>query len=193
MSNLEGGTSLVAHDLTYHPELHGVIAEFDSPEQIIEAAHRVREAGYTKVEAYTPFPVHGLTEAIGFEESKIKWIIFWSGVLGAIAGFALQMWVLMVAMPVNAGGKPYFSWPAFIPVTFECMVLCASFGAVIGMLGLNGLPQPYHPIFEAKRFHHASQDKFFLCIEAEDPMFDPREAMSFLRSVGAKDAEEVVG
>ena len=129
----------------------------------------------------------------GFEESKIKWIIFWAGVFGAFAGFGLQCWVLMVAMPVNAGGKPYFSWPAFIPVTFECMVLCASFGAVIGMLGLNGLPQPYHPIFEAKRFHHASQDKFFLCIEANDPKFDPREAMSFLRSVGAKDTEEVIG
>lgn len=183
----------MAHDLTYHPELHGVAGEFDGPSEIIEAAHKAREAGYTKIEAYTPFPVHGLTDAIGFEESKIKWIIFWSGVFGAIAGFGLQMWVLMVAMPVNAGGKPYFSWPAFIPVTFECMVLCASFGAVLGMLGLNGLPQPYHPIFEAKRFNLASQTKFFLVIEANDPMFDSREALDFFRRVGAKDAEEVVG
>jgi hypothetical protein len=182
----------MAHDLTYHPELHGVIAEFDGPGELIEAAHRTREAGY-RIEAYTPFPVHGLSEAIGFDEVKIKWIIFWSGVFGAIAGFGLQMWVLMVAMPVNAGGKPLFSWPAFIPVTFECMVLCASFGAVFGMLGLNGLPQPYHPIFEGRRFHHASQDKFFLCIEAGGPDFDSKEAMKFLKSVGGKETEEVIG
>jgi hypothetical protein len=183
----------MAHDLTYQPELHGVIAEFDGPESLIEAAHKSREAGYTKIEAYTPFPVHGLSEAIGFDEAKIKWIIFWSGVGGAFAGFGLQAWVSMTAMPVNAGGKPLFSWPAFIPITFECMVLAASFGAVIGMLGLNGLPMPYHPIFEARRFNLASQDKFFLCIESGDPKFDSKEALSFLKKVGGKDAEEVVG
>ena len=183
----------MAHDLTYHPELHAVIGEFDGPEALIEAAHKTREAGYSKIEAYTPFPVHGLSEAVGFEESKIKWIIFWGGVFGACAGFALMTWVHLIAMPVNTGGKPLFSWPAFIPITFECMVLCASFGAVFGMLGLNGLPQPYHPIFEARRFNLASQDKFFLAIEARDPNFDSKEAVKFLQSVGAKEVEEVVG
>ncbi len=183
----------MAHDLTYHPELHGVIAEFDGPEALLQAASRVREAGFGQVEAYSPFPIHGMSEAVGFNDAKIRWIIFWSGVMGAIGGFGLQMWVSMVAYPHNVGGKPLFSWPAFIPVTFECMVLCASFGAVIGMLGLNGLPQPYHPVFEARRFHLASQDKFFLVIEADGEAFDSKKAMQALKDVGGVEIEEVVG
>lgn len=183
----------MAHDLTYHPELHGVVGMFDEADALLAAANRTREAGYTKIEAYTPFPIHGLSEAIGFHDNKIKWVIFWAGVIGAFSGFALQAWVSIYAYAHNSGGKPLFSWPAFIPVTFECMVLCAAFGAVFGMLGMNGLPQPYHPIFEAKRFNLASQDKFFLCIEANDPQFDAKEAVKFMQGLGATDVEEVVG
>lgn len=183
----------MAHDLTYHPELHGVIAEFEGPDALLAGARKVREAGFDRVEAYSPFPIHGMSEAIGFGETKIRWIIFWAGVMGAFAGFGLQVWVSMVAYPHNAGGKPLFSWPAFIPVTFECMVLCASFGAVIGMLGLNGLPRPYHPVFEAKRFHLASQDRFFLVIEAGDGDFDSRAAAKALQDAGGAEVEEVVG
>lgn len=183
----------MAHDLTYHPELHGVVAEFETPEALMDAVRQVRNSGYTRLEAYTPFPVHGLTKAIGFEESKIKWMIFFGGVAGAFAGFGLQVWVSMIAYPHNSGGKPLYSWPAFIPVTFECMVLCASFAAVLGMLGMNGLPQPYHPIFEAKRFNLASQDRFFLCIESSDPEFESKAAMKALTSAGGQNVEEVVG
>jgi len=183
----------LAHDLTYHPELHGVVGMFDDPDALLAAANRTREAGYKKIEAYTPFPIHGLSEAIGFHDNTIKWVIFISGIGGAFAGFALQVWVSMQAYAHNSGGKPLFSWPAFIPVTFECMILCAAFGAVFGMLGMNGLPQPYHPIFEAKRFNLASQTKFFLCIEAADPQFDSKAAVKFMKDLGASDVEEVVG
>lgn len=183
----------MAHDLTYHPELHGVIGEFADADDLVAAAHRVRESGFSKIEAYSPFPIHGMPEAIGFNEAKIKWIIFWAGVMGAFGGFGLQMWVSMVAYPHNAGGKPLFSWPAFIPVTFECMVLCAAFGAVFGMLGLNGLPKPYHPVFEARRFHLASQDRFFLVIEADGEGFDSKAAIQALKDAGGSEIEEVVG
>ncbi len=169
----------------------GIVAEFTTPEEVLSAARRTKEAGYEKVEAYTPFPVHGLADALGPEDHRVKWIIFWGGVAGAIGGFYMQWWVSAVAYPHNVGGKPLFSWPAFVPITFECMVLIASFAAVIGMLALSGLPRPHHPIFDAKNFDRASRDRFFLCIEADDPAFDPEEVTRFLRSLGAQDVSEV--
>lgn len=171
--------------------LHGIIAEFRSAEELLHAARRAREAGYTQMDAYSPFPLHGLSEAIGFEDHKVPWTVFIAGVIGAIAGFSLQYYISVVDYPLNVGGRPLLSWPAFIPVTFETTVLFAAFGAFIGMLVFNGLPQPYHPIFNAPRFERASQDRFFLCIEAKDPLFDRTKTRQFLESLGASLVSEV--
>jgi len=171
--------------------LHGIIAEYETPEELLRAAKRAREAGYTRMDAYSPFPVHGLSEAIGLEDHKVPWTTFFAGVIGAIAGFALQYYISVVDYPLNVGGRPFLSWPAFIPVTFETTVLFAAFGAFIGMLAFNGLPQPYHPVFNAPRFERASQDRFFLCIEASDPMFDRANTRHFLEATGARMVSEV--
>jgi hypothetical protein len=171
--------------------LHGIIAEYETPEELLRAAKRAREAGYTHMDAYSPFPVHGLAEAIGFEDHKVPWVTFFAGVIGAIAGFSLQYYISVVDYPLNVGGRPFLSWPAFIPVTFETTVLFAAFGAFIGMLALNGLPQPYHPVFNAPRFERASQDRFFLCIEASDPLFDRANTRHFLEGTGARMVSEV--
>lgn len=171
--------------------LHGIIAEYETPEQLIHAAERAREAGYTRIDAYSPFPVHGLAEAIGFEDHKVPWMTFLAGVIGAIAGFSLQYYISVVDYPLNVGGRPLLSWPSFIPVTFETTVLFAAFGAFVGMLALNGLPQPYHPVFNAPRFERASQDRFFLCIEATDPLFDRTAVRHFLEATGARMVSEV--
>ncbi|MDW8104344.1 MAG: DUF3341 domain-containing protein [Armatimonadota bacterium] len=171
--------------------LHGIIAEYETAEELLHAARRAREAGYTRMDAYTPFPVHGLAEAIGFEDHKVPWTVFLSGVAGAIAGFAMQYYISVIDYPLNVGGRPLFSWPAYIPVTFETTVLFAAFGAFIGMLAFNGLPQPYHPVFNAPRFERASQDRFFLCIEATDPLFDRTGTRHFLESTGARLVSEV--
>jgi hypothetical protein len=171
--------------------LHGIIAEYETPEELLRAAKRAREAGYTRMDAYSPFPVHGLSEAIGFEDHQVPWTTFFAGVIGAIAGFALQYYISVVDYPLNVGGRPFLSWPAFIPVTFETTVLFAAFGAFIGMLAFNGLPQPYHPVFNAPRFERASQDRFFLCIEASDPMFDRANTRHFLEATGARMVSEV--
>jgi hypothetical protein len=171
--------------------VYGALAEFSDPEEIVVAAHKVREAGYVKVDAYTPFPVHGLVEATGFKDNRVPWVIFWGGVIGAIGGFGLQAYINLVEYPMNVGGRPYIPWPSFIPVTFECTVLAAAFAAVLGMLGMNGLPRPYHSIFNASRFDLASQDRFFICIEADDPQFDAEETTRFLGTLGAEEVSLV--
>lgn len=171
--------------------IHGIIAEFESAEELLHAAKHAREAGYTQMDAYSPFPVHGLSEAIGFEDHKVPWVVFIAGVIGATAGFSLQYYISVVDYPLNVGGRPFLSWPSFIPVTFETTVLFAAFGAFIGMLALNGLPKPYHPVFNAPRFERASQDRFFLCIEANDPLFDRTQTRQFLENLGARLVSEV--
>ncbi|MBW7929236.1 MAG: DUF3341 domain-containing protein [Fimbriimonadaceae bacterium] len=173
------------------PRLHGILAEFDDPDDLLEAAERTHAAGYTRVEAYTPFPVHGLSEAIGFKEAKVPWLIFVCGVIGAFAGLGLQYYTAVIDYPMNVGGRPNFSWPSFFPVTFECTILFAAFGAVFGMLGMNGMPRPHHPIFGGKNFELASQNKFFLCVESDDPQFDPSRVSEFLRGLGAQHVSEV--
>lgn len=179
--------------MSYHEEpkggVYGVVAEFDNPEDLVVAALRASESGFTKMDAYTPFPVDGLAQALGMNDVRVKWVIFVGGLLGLAGGMGLMYYVSVVDYPLNVGGRPFFSWPAFIPVAFECTVLIAAFGAVFGMLGLNGLPKPYHPIFDASNFERASQDRFFLCIEADDPQFD--EAEDFLSDVGAVAVTEV--
>jgi len=153
-------------------QLFGVMGEFSTPENLLAATKKAREAGYKHVEAYTPFPVEGLSEAVGFKWTAVPLLTLMGGVGGGLTGFGLQYWVAAITYPINIGGRPLNSWPAFIPVTFELTVLGASIFAVFGMLALNKLPQPYHPVFNVERFAQASTDKFFLCIEARDPKFD---------------------
>ena len=173
-----------------HP-IHGMLAEFGSEEAVLEAAHRVRAAGYLRAEAYTPFAVDGLAEALGSKRTRVAAITFFFGVLGATLGFGMCWYANVISYPWNIGGRPPDSWPAFIPITFEMMVLGASFGAVLGMLGLNGLPQPYHPVFNAPQFERASRDRFFICIEAKDPKYDPEQTRQFLESLSPLSIAEV--
>lgn len=174
------------------PPLWGMIAVFEDENQILRASRRAYEVGYRKIDAYTPFPVHGITENIGFKDNRVPVIIFLCGLFGALAGFGLQYYTTVIDYPMNIGGRPHFSWPSFIPPTFETTVLLAAFGAVIGMLALNGLPRPHHPLFGAPRFERATQDRFILSIEASDPLFDPVETRRFLESLGAESVSEVI-
>jgi hypothetical protein len=170
---------------------YGLMAEFTTPEAVLEAARRAREEGYTSVDAYSPYPVHGLAEALGRADHRVPWIVFVSGVMGAFLGYGLQWYVSAVDYPVSSGARPYNSWPSFIPVTFELTVLCAAFGALIGMLALNGLPRPYHPVFNAPGFGRASTDRFFLSIEAADPNFDADDTRRFLEGLKPVQVSEV--
>jgi hypothetical protein len=172
-------------------QLFGVMGEFSTPEDLLAATKKAREAGYKHVEAYTPFPVEGLSEAVGFKWTAVPLLTLMGGVGGGLTGFGLQYWVAAITYPINIGGRPLNSWPAFIPVTFELTVLGASIFAVFGMLALNKLPQPYHPVFNVERFGQASTDKFFLCIEARDPKFDLAETSKFLQSLHAQHVNEV--
>ncbi len=175
----------------HDPYLHGVAAEFSDPDVLLAAAERARTAGYTVMDAYTPFPVHGLDDAIGFREAKVQWSIFLAGLIGACAGLGLQYYTSVIDYPLNIGGRPLFSWTSFIPVTYECTILFAGITAFLSVLVFNGLPRPNHPVFNAPRFELASQDAFFLCIEAEDPKFDLKETEKFMKTLGA-DAVSVV-
>ena len=170
---------------------YGLIAEFTGPEALVEATKRAFEAGYRRLDAYTPFPVHGLAEAMGRRGIRIPLIVLAGGIIGGISGFALQTYGAAYDYPINVGGRPYFSWPSFIPITFELMILGAVFAAVFGMLALNGLPQPHHPIFHAPNFEMATRSHFFLCIEAADPHYDNAATRTFLESLGPKSVAEV--
>ncbi|HEY2457151.1 MAG TPA: DUF3341 domain-containing protein [Candidatus Acidoferrum sp.] len=171
--------------------IHGVMGEFETPEQILAAAKAARAAGYKHIEAYTPIPVEGLSEEIGFRWTAVPLITLIGGLGGGLTGFGLQYWCAAITYPMNIAGRPLNSWPAFIPVTFELTVLGASIFAVVGMLALNRLPQPYHPVFNVERFSRASTDRFFLCIEARDPQFNPAESARFLQSLNAQHVSEV--
>lgn len=175
----------------HRSHLHGVMGEFATPEQLLAAAKKAREAGYKHVDAFTPFPIEGLAHAIGFRWTAVPLITFIGGLGGGLTGFGLQYWASAITYPLNIGGRSLNSWPAFIPVTFELTVLGASIFAVVGMLALNKLPQPYHPVFNVERFAQASTDKFFLCIEARDPKFNLAETSRFLQSLEAQHVTEV--
>lgn len=173
--------------LDHVARLYGLIAEFDSPTQVVAAARQVRAAGYRKVEAYSPYPIEELWEAVGHHHSRVPWIVLAGGVSGASLGFGLCYWVSTMAYPLNVGGRPFNSWPAFIPVTFECTILLAALSALMGMLALNGLPEPHHPVFNVDRFALASRDRYYLCIDATDPKFDKATTRAFL--LGLRPAE----
>ena len=167
------------------------MAEFDNPSDLVTAARRTYEAGYRRINGYSPYPIEELSEAIGFHRTNLPLIVLIGGVLGGLGGFFMQYWTEVIDYPLNVGGKPFNSWPAFIPITFECTVLVAAFSAVLGMLVLNKLPQPYHPVFNAPNFALATRDKFFLVIEANDPKFEYSEAIQFMKTLGAKDVCDV--
>jgi hypothetical protein len=169
---------------------YGVLGEFSSAHSLIHAARQAREAGYTSMDAFTPFPVEGLDEALGLKRTFVPLVTLIGGLLGGLGGFGFQYWVSVIAYPENIGGRSLNSWPAFIPVTFELTVLGASLAAVFGMLAMNKLPQPYHPLFSDDRFQkHASADRFYLCIEADDPKY--AEASRFLQGLHADYVSEV--
>jgi hypothetical protein len=171
--------------------IYGLLAEFDSPDALVEAARHARQAGYRKMDAYTPFPVEGLHEALGLRSTWMPLIVLLGGLIGAALGYSLQYYISVIDYPVNIGGRPLHSWPAFIPVTFELTVLVAGLFAVLGMLALNGLPMPYHPVFNAPFFSLATHDRFFLCIEASDPKFERGQTRLFMDSLNARRVSEV--
>lgn len=170
---------------------YGLMAEFDDPNAVVAAARRVYEAGYRRINAYSPYPIEELSAAIGYHKDLVSLTVFACGILGAIGGFALQYWTSAIDYPLNVGGRPLLSLPSFIPIIFECTVLLASFGAFLGMLGMNRLPEPYHPVFNLPSFARASQDRFFVCIKADDPKFNEAETQAFLQSLGAREVSHV--
>jgi hypothetical protein len=172
-------------------QLYGVMAEFNSPTELVAAAHRTYEAGYRRINGYSPYPIEELSDAIGFTRTSLPLIVLIGGILGGLGGFFMQYWMEVVDYPLNVGGKPYNSWPAFIPITFECTVLVAAFAAVLGMLALNKLPQPYHPVFNAPNFALATRDRFFLVIEASDLRFKHDEVVRFMKGLDARDVNDV--
>jgi hypothetical protein len=181
----------MAHATTEATPFYGLMAEFESAQALVDAAHKVRAAGYTRADAYSPFPIHGLAEALGFRERHVAPIVLGAGITGALAGYGLEYWTRVIAFPLNIGGRPLHSWVSFIPPAFETTILFAAFSAVIGMIALNGLPQPYHPVFNVPRFDRASQDAFFLAIEASDPKFDEAATRQFLSSLNPREVVHV--
>jgi hypothetical protein len=175
----------------HRSHIYGVMGEFSTPEELVHAVEKVREAGYRRVNAYSPFPVDGLSEALGLKHNMVPFITLLGGLAGGLGGFLFQYWSAAITYPMNIGGRPLNSWPAFIPVTFELTVLGAALSAVFGMLALNKLPQPHHPVFNVPRFTHASSDRFFVCIEARDPKFHLAEAARLLEQVQAHHITEV--
>jgi ActD protein len=171
--------------------LHGIVAEFETPDGLVKACRKAHDAGYRRIDAYSPFPIEEAAEAIGFKKTEVPMLTLIGGILGGLSGFGLQYWVHTQAYPLNVGGRPMNSWPSFIIITFEMTILFAGITSVVGMLALNGLPQPYHPIFNHPRFSAASRDRYFLCIEAADPIFEREGTRRFLQATEAIDVAEV--
>ena len=163
--------------------LYGLMAEFHAPADVVAAAHAAHAAGYRRVEAYSPYPIEALTEALHLHHSKLPMLVLIGGVIGAVAGYGLQYWAAVIEYPMNIGGRPFHSWPAFIVPTFETTILFAALTAVLGMLALNGLPEPYHPVFNVPSFALATRDRFFLAIESRDPRFDEAQTRRFLEAL----------
>jgi ActD protein len=171
--------------------IYGLMAEFETPTNVVAAARSAYEEGYRSMDAFSPYPIEELSEAIGFHRNRLPLIVLIGGIIGCVGGFALCYWASVFAYPLNIGGRPLNSWPSFIPVTFECTILVAALSAVFGMLALNGLPQPYHPVFNVEGFETATRDHFFLCIESKDPRFDLDATRAFLQSLGPKEVKDV--
>lgn len=171
--------------------LHGIMAEFATPAALVSALKQVRAAGYTVLDAFTPFPIEEVIEALDPPRSKVPAIVLAGGIFGGLAGWGLQYWINVIDYPLNIGGRPLNSWVAFIPPTFETTVLFAGLSAIVGMLAVNGLPRPYHPVFNVPRFQFASRDRYFLVVESGDPKFDPKRIREVLAAAGAEGIHEV--
>jgi hypothetical protein len=169
--------------MTGRGDLYGLMVEFHDPHAAVEAARAVTAAGYKKVDAYSPYPNEELSEALHLPKSHVPKLVLLGGIIGLVGGYGLQYWASTIAYPMNIGGRPYHSWPAFIPPAFETTILVAAAFAVLGMLALNGLPQPYHPVFNVPAFALASRDKFFVCIESKDAKFERGGTRRFLESL----------
>jgi len=173
------------------PPIYGLLAEFDDANALVTATRRAHEKGYRQMDAYSPFPIEELAEALGFRKTRLPLLVLIGGILGGTSGYFMQYYSAVISYPINVGGLPFHSWPAFIPVTFELTILGAALFAVLGMLALNGLPTPYHPMFNVPRFALATRDRFFLCIEATDPLYERGETERFLREQNPRDVVEV--
>jgi len=180
----------MAH-LEPRPTLYGLMAEFDNPTALVAAANAARLGGYKRMDAYSPIPIEELHEAIGFHQTRLPLIVLIGGLVGLLAGYGLQYWASAIAYPMNIGGRPFHSWPQFIPIAFETTILGAALAAVFGMLALNGLPMPYHPVFNAPRFALASRNRFFLLIESRDTQFDREATQKFLEGLDSQGVSEV--
>jgi hypothetical protein len=170
---------------------YGIMAEFETAEALLRATEKTTAAGYSKTDAFSPFPIHGLFDALRIREKKVAPIILVFGLIGLAAGAGLEYWTQVIAYPMNIAGRPFWAWVAYIPPAFETTILFAAFSAVIGMFALNGLPQPYHPVFNVPQFARASQDRFFLLIEATDPKFDADATRTFLAGLGPREVVHV--
>jgi hypothetical protein len=176
---------------TPRPPIYGVMAEFDTPDELVAAAHRTRQAGYRRLDAYTPYPVEGLADALHFHDNRLQIIVLIGGIVGGLTGYLMQYYAAVISYPLNIGGRPMHSWPSFIIVTFELTILFAAFAAVFCMLALNHLPMPYHPVFNVYEFVGASRNKFFLVIEARDPQYKEDATIDFMETLNPREVHEI--
>lgn len=183
--------SVIDHGHEAETTLHGLLAEFDTPEAVVAAAQAAHDRGYRRMDAYSSIPVDGLAEALGYRRNYVAPLVFLGGLAGGLGGFFMQWFAMSIHYRYDIGGKPYNSWPAFIPITFELTILLAALSATVGMFVMNGLPRPYHPVFNAPNFGSASSDGFFLCIEADDPLFAEDETRRFLEGLHPKSVTPV--
>jgi hypothetical protein len=177
--------------MTTGPSIYGLLAEFNQAETLVAAARQTYDAGYRQMDAYSPFPIEELNEAMHLGHTRLPILVLGGGLFGGGGALLLQYWTAAINYPFDVGGRPLFSWPSFVPVTFELTILGAAIFATLGMLALNGLPMPYHPLFNAPRFALATRDQFFICIEAKDPQFDREKTAAFLQGLGAREVTEV--
>jgi hypothetical protein len=177
--------------MTPRPPIYGLLAEFDNAESLLEATRQAHGKGFRRMDAYSPFPVEELPEALGFRKTRLPMVVLIGGILGGLTGWGMQYYSAVISYPLNVGGRPFNSWPMFVPVIFELTILGAALAAVLGMLILNGLPMPYHPLFNVSRFALATRDRFFLCLEATDPLFDRQATRQFLVELKAREVTEV--
>jgi len=179
------------HGMAEISPAYGLLAEFENPNALVKAARAARAEGYRKLDAYTPFPIEELTDALHLHHNKLPLLVLLGGLTGGLLGYLLQYYVTVFQYPINVAGRPLHSWPQYFVITFECTILLAGLTTVLGLLGLCGLPMPYHPVFNIERFASASRDRFFLCIESKDPLFDRQKTARFLEGLDAKEVSEV--